>query len=81
MNNRILCINNANTVPFSTTGVVIATQGTALNKVNGPQGITIDSLGNLYVADTENSRILRWKNANPTVANSSTMALPGSLLG
>lgn len=81
VNNRILRINNANTVTLSTTGVVIATQGTALNKVNGPQGITIDGLGDLYVADTGNSRILRWRNANPTVANSSAMALPGSLLG
>lgn len=79
LNSRVLRIANASTVLTSTSGVAIATLGTALNKVNAPQGITIDSLGDVYVADTGNNRILRWRNANPN--NSSTMALSGSLLG
>ena len=78
-NSRILRINNANTVVATTSGTVIATAGTGMNKVQNPQGITIDSNGTIFVADTGNSRILRWVNANP--ANASTMALTGSQLG
>ncbi|HNG94699.1 MAG TPA: SMP-30/gluconolactonase/LRE family protein, partial [Acidobacteriota bacterium] len=78
-NSRILRINNANTVVAATSGTVIATAGTGMNKVQNPQGITIDSSGTIFVADTGNSRILRWVNANP--ANASTMALTGSQLG
>ncbi len=80
-NSRVLRIANANTTALATSGVAIATAGTALNKVIAPQGITIDGNGDLYVADTGNSRILKWKNANPTTANSSAMALTGSGLG
>ncbi|HMZ80607.1 MAG TPA: hypothetical protein PLL06_12970, partial [Acidobacteriota bacterium] len=44
-----------------------------------PQGIAIDPTGNLFIADTGNSRILRWVNANPN--NSSTFALTGIQMG
>ena len=50
-----------------------------MNQVRNPQGITIDGSGTVYVADTGNSRILRWTNGNPN--NASTMALVGSGLG
>ena len=80
-NSRVLRIANANTTVSGTSGVAIATAGSALNKVNAPQGITIDGNGDLYVADTGNNRILKWRNANPTVAGSSAMALTGSGLG
>ncbi|HNB72491.1 MAG TPA: NHL repeat-containing protein, partial [Acidobacteriota bacterium] len=80
-NSRVLRIANANTTTLATSGVAIATAGTALNKVIAPQGITIDGNGDLYVADTGNNRILQWKNANPTTANSSAVALTGSGLG
>jgi hypothetical protein len=50
-----------------------------MNQVRNPQGITIDSNGTLFVADTGNSRILRWVNGNPATAT--TMALTGSALG
>ncbi|MBI4747079.1 MAG: hypothetical protein HY774_01200 [Acidobacteria bacterium] len=78
-NSRILRISNANTVLIATTGTVIATKGTGLNQVMNPQGLALEPTGTLYVADTGNSRVLRWINANPN--NSSTMALTGSQLG
>ena len=78
-NSRILRISNADTTVSATSGTIIATLGTALNKVKNPQGIAIDGSGTLYVADTGNSRILRWTNANPN--NATTLALTGSSLG
>ncbi|MBI4748121.1 MAG: hypothetical protein HY774_06500 [Acidobacteria bacterium] len=77
---RILRIVNANTTVSGTSATIVATSGTALNKVQNPQGVAIDSTtGILYVADTGNSRIVRWINANPS--NSATMALSGINLG
>ncbi len=78
-NSRILRISNANTVTNPATGTILASQGIGMNQVKNPQGIALDLSGNLYVADTGNSRILRWANANP--ANATTMALTGSGLG
>lgn len=76
---RVLRIEDANTVLTATTGVAIATSGVGLNKVKNPQGIALDGDGTIYVADTGNSRVLRWMNGNPT--NCSSLALIGSLLG
>ncbi len=57
-NNRIRKIdisNNVTTVAGSTQGYQ---EGMGTNaKFDQPQGITVDSLGNLYVSDTNNSRI------------------------
>ncbi|MBI4750738.1 MAG: NHL repeat-containing protein [Acidobacteria bacterium] len=78
-NSRILRISNANTTVSGTSGTILASFGTGMNQVKNPQGITIDDTGTLFVADTGNSRILRWANANP--ASASTMALTGSGLG
>lgn len=78
-NSRILRINNANTVTSSTTGVIVASRGVGLNQVQNPQGIAIDTTGTLYIADTGNSRVVRFLNANPS--NATAMALTGSLLG
>lgn len=79
-NSRILRIVNANTVLTSTSGTIVASKGVGLNKVQNPQGVTIDpTTGTLYVADTGNSRVLRFPNA--TSNNSSALALNGLLLG
>ncbi|HNJ41777.1 MAG TPA: NHL repeat-containing protein, partial [Acidobacteriota bacterium] len=78
-NSRILRISNANTVTNPATGAILASQGIGMNQVKNPQGVALDSSGTLYVADTGNSRILRWVNASP--ANATTMALIGSGLG
>ncbi|CAF5162608.1 unnamed protein product, partial [Rotaria magnacalcarata] len=36
---------------------VTAVSGSAVNKLNSPQSLTLDSNLNLYVADTSNNRI------------------------
>lgn len=78
-NSRILRITSANTVNVSTSGSIIATLGTGLNRVKNPQDVALDANGVLYIADTGNSRILRWVNANPN--NSTAIALIGAQLG
>ena len=35
-------------------------EGGALNQLRNPRGIAMDSSGNIYVADTDNSRIMKW---------------------
>ena len=34
--------------------------GSALSKLSSPNGIVVDEVGCLYVADSGNSRIMRW---------------------
>ncbi|CAF4584604.1 unnamed protein product, partial [Rotaria magnacalcarata] len=44
-------------------GVVIAGgqgQGNALTQLYGPQGLFVDTVGTLYVADAGNNRVMRW---------------------
>ncbi|CAF3514442.1 unnamed protein product, partial [Rotaria socialis] len=44
-------------------GIVVAGgqgYGNALAQLNGPNGIFVDTLGTLYVADYENHRVMRW---------------------
>ncbi|HNB73360.1 MAG TPA: choice-of-anchor Q domain-containing protein [Acidobacteriota bacterium] len=78
-NSRIVRILDAHTTVSPASGSILATSGIGLNRVRNPQGITLDASGTLYIADTGNSRILRWGNANP--ANASTLALSGAALG
>ncbi len=79
-NSRILRILNASTTTSGTSGTIIASQGTALNKVKNPQGVTVDlTTGTLFIADTGNSRILSFPNGNAN--NASAIALTGSQLG
>ncbi|CAF2108053.1 unnamed protein product, partial [Rotaria magnacalcarata] len=35
-------------------------EGSALTQLNYPQGLFVDTLGTLYVADTGNNRVMRW---------------------
>ena len=39
------------------------TYGTGDNQFNTPRGITVDSGGNVYVADTNNDRVVKYSNA------------------
>lgn len=67
-NNRVLLwltIPTSNSVPAN---VILgqpdadtSTPGTARDKMRGPQGVWVDG-GKLFVADTQNSRILIWNN-------------------
>ncbi|CAF4718938.1 unnamed protein product, partial [Rotaria socialis] len=47
----------------ATEGIVVAGgqgQGNALTQLYYPQGIVVDTLGTLYVADSWNHRVMRW---------------------
>ncbi|CAM4932758.1 unnamed protein product [Rotaria socialis] len=47
----------------ATEGIVVAGghgKGCALTQLDGPQGLFVDALGTVYVADEGNNRIMRW---------------------
>ena len=50
--------------PGATSGVIVAGQnqnkGAAANQLNYPQDIFVDAAGNLYVCDSQNSRVQKW---------------------
>ena len=48
--------------------------GNALNQMNGPRGITCDSTGQVYVADTGNNRILVFPDPNNSQTSSNAPA-------
>ncbi|CAF5060828.1 unnamed protein product, partial [Rotaria sp. Silwood1] len=42
-------------------GIVVAGgQGNSLTQLFYPQGVVVDQLGTVYVADNKNHRIMRW---------------------
>lgn len=47
------------------TWMLFAGFGTSLNQVKAPQGLVLDTQGNLYVSDTLNNRILRFNGGVP----------------
>lgn len=55
--------------------------GSGLNQMNGPRGITCDSTGQIYVADTGNSRVLVFPDPNnpQTTSNASAQVSIPSL--
>ncbi|CAF5146859.1 unnamed protein product [Rotaria sp. Silwood1] len=45
-------------------GIVVAGgqgEGNSLTQLSGPQGVVVDQLGTVYVADSHNHRIMRWQ--------------------
>lgn len=49
--------------PGATSGIRVAGgigTGTGANQLNRPQSIAVDALGDIYIADTYNSRIQKW---------------------
>ena len=48
---------------YSGGGTIVAgtgTQGSATNQLYNPQGIDVDDSGNIYVADSQNHRVMKW---------------------
>ena len=78
-NNRIQKITNASTQTLPNTGTVVAGIGSGLTSVRMPQGVAVDSVGNLYVADTGNNRVTRFAGGNPGTAT--LLAGSGTALG
>ncbi len=78
-NNRVRKIAAVNGIPTGTI-TTVAGNGTAglggncqaslaqVVELNRPQGVTVDSAGNLYIADTGNQRILRMDAATGLIA-------------
>jgi len=50
---------------MTTSHILNTTKGTELNQLNSPQSIDIEN-GYIYVADTENHRILKFKDEGDT---------------
>ncbi|HNB73068.1 MAG TPA: hypothetical protein PLS70_18250 [Acidobacteriota bacterium] len=62
-NNRIMKVIGANQPAFVGTQI-IASSGSAVNQVRQPQGVAVDGSGNLLIADTGNSRVLKFVGGN-----------------
>jgi hypothetical protein len=59
---------------WNSTGIIFAANGSGLNQVKGPNGVFIVAgSDDLYIADSGNNRILKWKSG----ANSSTVVAGG----
>ena len=71
----------------STNGVVVAgghNSGTALDHLNDPTGIYVDSSGNIYVADAGNNRVVKWSPGAKTgaiIIQGSSFWFPSGLCG
>jgi hypothetical protein len=54
---------------FNDQGIIVAGgngAGKALNQFDQPYGLFVDSMKNIYVADYNNSRVIKWKPGNNT---------------
>jgi uncharacterized protein (TIGR03437 family) len=80
-NNRIRKVTNGviTTVAGNGTAGLSGDNGPATNaQLNGPKGVAVDSAGNLYIADTYNSRVRKVSNGViTTVAGSGTQGFSG----
>jgi DNA-binding beta-propeller fold protein YncE len=81
-NNRILVIATADSTMIPNTGTVMASSGAGLNpaQVTAPQGVAVDNVGKLYVADTGNNRVLTIASA-PTPGAATVLCTFGFALG
>jgi sugar lactone lactonase YvrE len=79
-NNRVLIYNQplstgmAANIAIGQPDFVTTTSGGTASTLNGPNQVTVDGPGNLYVADTNNNRVLQFKNPVST-GMSATIAL------
>jgi len=84
-NNRVLRFDSvgafasggAAEAAFGQTDLNQTTGGSAQSKIRCSGEVGVDSLGNLWLVDTTNSRVLRWANA----ANAASGALATAVLG
>jgi uncharacterized protein (TIGR03437 family) len=91
-NNRILGWRNTQAAPGAQADVVLgqANQyqtfaggpGTSSTLgLNAPTGIAVDALGNVYVADSNNNRVLRFPTPLATALTSTSQILPDLVIG
>jgi uncharacterized protein (TIGR03437 family) len=75
-NNRIRKVSGGMIATVAGGGVVLGDQGPAISaSLNGPQGVAVDSSGNIYIADTSNNRIRKVSGGTiTTVAGTGTPA-------
>lgn len=59
-NNRIQRWLSGATTGTTVAGQANATSGSGTTYLSGPGGVTVDSSGNIYIADSSNSRVERW---------------------
>ncbi|CAF4076790.1 unnamed protein product [Rotaria sordida] len=59
-NNRIQKWLAGANIGATVAGQANGTEGTAANQLNDPQGVVVDSSGNVYVAENSNNRVQFW---------------------
>jgi uncharacterized protein (TIGR03437 family) len=91
-NNRILGWRSTQAAPGAMADVILGQTnqyqtiaggpGTSSSQgLNGPTGIAVDAAGNVYVADSNNNRILRFPTPLATALTQSTPILPDLVMG
>ena len=78
-NNRIRTVSNGTITSVAGGGTVLGDGGPATAaELNGPSGVFVDSSGNLYIADNNNSRVRKVTNGIiTTVAGNGNLAYNG----
>jgi sugar lactone lactonase YvrE len=81
-NNRILEFPAGSS--SSTNGIIVAGgngQGNAANQLNYPSAVTLDTIGNIYVADADNGRVQMFPSGSSSSTNGVTVAKLGTPSG
>ncbi len=69
-------VSTSATMVFGQPNMTLGTAGRSANTLNSPFGIEIDGLGNLYVGDSNNNRVVVYANvATAVVSSSASMAI------